>query len=282
MRKSAIYIFLLIPIFLFLSCDLDTHLFNAKEIDEYELPDNTIQNALIEQVTFKSDGNTIYGYWVKSNGSQPDLTILYCHGNKHSIDEYWDRVMYLHQLGVNIFIFDYRGYGLSEGEPYEQGLYADGDAALNYVLSLDGVDASSLILYGYSLGNVVSIYLAAEKITPLCLIAESPFASANSLTQGSTVLDIPSRWLTDGEFDNAEKIKNIDTPFLLFHGEDDDFVRYRDNGKVVYNNAPLPKSFKLIENAGHSDVPETMGIDNYLAAIQEWIDFSMPGAKSQM
>jgi len=282
MRKFMTHIFLFIPLFLFSTCELDTNLFNPKEIDEYRLPGNTIQISLIEQVTFESDGNTIYGYWVKSNGLQPNLTILYCHGNKHSIDEYWDRVMYLHQLGVNILIFDYRGYGLSEGEPSEKGLYADGEAALNYVLSLDEVSASSLILYGYSLGNVVSIYLAAEKITPLCLIAESPFASANSLTQGSTVLDIPSRWLTDGEFDNAEKIKHINTPFLLFHGEDDDFVRYRDNGKVVYNNAPLPKSLKLIKKAGHSDVPETMGIDNYLAAIQEWIEFSMLGVKSQM
>ncbi len=92
----------------------------------------------------------------------------------------------------------------------------------------------SLCFYGYSLGNVASIYLAAQIQNPLCLFSEAPFASANSLTQGSVVLDVQPRWLTDGEFDNEKNIKVINTPFLLFHGEDDDFVRYRDNGKVLY------------------------------------------------
>jgi len=266
---------LILLVLIILSCELDGNLFNAKKIDQYTLPGNIIPESLIEQVLLDSEGNTLYGFWVASNGERPNMTILYCHGNKYNIDEYWDRVMYLHALGVNIFIFDYRGYGLSEGESSEAGLYADGDAALNYVLSRNDVNADSLIIYGYSLGNVVSIYLTAAKINPLCLFAESPFASANSLTQSSTVLDIPALWLTEGKFDNAEKIKNIQTPFLLLHGEDDDFVRYRDNGKVIFENAPQPKSLVLVPKAGHSDIPEIMGINSYLQKIDEWIDFSI-------
>ncbi len=276
MNKYFCKVGLLLPLVVITACELDGFLFNEEKIDQYELPDNTIPQTLLEQVTFESEGNTLYGYWVASNGQRPGLTILYCHGNKHNIDEYWDRVMFLHQLGVNIFIFDYRGFGLSEGESSEAGLYADGEAALNYVLSRNEVATTdSLCFYGYSLGNVVSIYLASKITNPLCLFAESPFASANSLTQSSLALDIQPLWLTDGEYDNLDKVKRIKTPFMLLHGKEDDFVRYRDNGRLVFENAPEPKELVLVPIAQHDDVPETMGIDRYLELIDGWINFSV-------
>jgi fermentation-respiration switch protein FrsA (DUF1100 family) len=266
----ALFVLLLI----FSGCDLDDYIFNEKQITQYNLPNNTIPDSLLEQVTFNSEGNKLYGYWVKSKNGNAGITILYCHGNKHNIDEYWDRVIILHEIGVNVFIFDYRGFGLSAGTSSEKGLYKDGESALNVVLNSYHVHPDSLCLYGYSLGNVVSIYLAAEKVNPLCLIAEAPFASANSLTQGSLILDIPALWLTTGEFDNVVKIKQIKTPFLLLHGEDDDFVRFRDNVKVVYENAPSPKSLKIVPGAKHNDIPEKMGIDVYKSLIQDWLEFS--------
>ena len=265
---------LILSSMLIFACDLDSFLFNNTEIDHYSLPGNTIPDSLIEQVTFQSEGNTLYGYWIDSNGSRPGLTLLYCHGNKHNIDEYWDRMMMLHELGVNLFIFDYRGFGLSEGESSESGLYADGEAALEHVLSR-GILPDSLVIYGYSLGNVVSIYLCAETVDPLCLFAECPFASANSLTQGSLILDIPSLWLTEGEFDNAERVKSISTPFMLLHGSDDDFVRYSDNGKIVYENAPEPKLLKLVPGANHDDIPQVIGVDVYLEEIINWIQYNL-------
>ncbi|MBN2009607.1 alpha/beta hydrolase [candidate division KSB1 bacterium] len=263
--KLSIFLLLLLT-----SCSLDANLFNAKETSAYKLPGNTIPDSLIEAVTFSSQGNKLYGFWVRSSGAHPDVTILYCHGNKYNIDEYWDRVMDLHQLGTNILIYDYRGYGKSEATSSESGLYADARAALQYTLGRT-IAADSLVIYGYSLGNVASIYLAATQTTPYTLIAEAPFASANSLTQGSTVLDIPALWLTDGSFDNASKIKNIKCPFLLLHGEADEFVRFRDNGKVIFENAPDPKKLVLIKDANHTDIPETMGVNTYLETLKAWI-----------
>ena len=269
------YLTLILSGLILASCTLDSNLFNPEEVDAYQLPGNTIPANLIEEVELDSDGNKIYGFWVSSNGERTGLTILYCHGNKHNIDEYWDRVMLLHELGVNIFIFDYRGYGKSEGESSEAGLYADSEAALEYVKGRPEYNSDSLCFYGYSLGNVASIYLAAEIQDPLCLFSEAPFASANSLTQGSLILDIQPRWLTDGEFDNAENVKKINTPFMLFHGEDDDFVRYRDNGKVVYDASPNPKELVLVADAVHDNVPYIMGKENYLNKIRDWIRFSI-------
>jgi len=254
------------------ACNVDSFLFNEKKISSYSLPGNTIPTEKIRLVTFNSEGHKLYGYWVTAGDSLRGLTILYCHGNKHNIDNYWDRVMFLYDLGVNIFIFDYRGFGLSEGAASEQGLYRDGEAALRYVLEEMQVPADSLCLYGYSLGNVVSIYLAATRIDPLALIAEAPFASANALTQSGVGLDLPTGWLTKGDYNNAEKIRTIHTPLLLLHGANDDFVRYRDNGRVVFQNAPQPKKLYLIEGANHTDIPEIMGLEKYRQVLQEWID----------
>jgi len=253
-------------------CKLDSFLFNEKTISKYELPGNTIPDSLIKQETFQSGGNKLYGYWIASGDPYNNLTILYCHGNKNNIDNYWDRVMYLHGLGVNIFIFDYRGFGMSGGKSSETGLHEDGSSALNFIMSKYNVKADSLCLYGYSLGNVVSIYLAAEVVNPYRLIAEAPFASANSLTQGSLILDIPQGWLTEGTFNNADEIKRIKTPFLLLHGTADDFVRYRDNGRVVYENAPEPKKLILVEGAVHTNVPETMGINKYRQTLRSFMN----------
>lgn len=256
------------------SCSLDNNLFDPEELDSYKLPGNTISNDLIEEITLKSDKYQISGFWISSNGERPGITILYCHGNKHNIDEYWDRVMLLHELGVNIFIFDYRGYGKSEGESSESSLFVDSKAALEYVKNRFEYYPDSLCYYGYSLGNVASIYLASEIQSPLCLFSEAPFASANSLAQGSLVLDIQPRWLTKGEFDNVKRIKNINTHFMLFHGLNDNFVRFRDNGELVYNEAPDPKELVLIKEAVHNNIPYVMGQENYLNKLKGWINSS--------
>ncbi|MCU7493007.1 MAG: alpha/beta hydrolase [Ignavibacteria bacterium] len=270
MKKIILYISLFVAIAA-QGCDMDSFLFNDKKISAYKLPGNNIPDSLIKQVTFISGGNTLYGYWVKGENYYNSFTILYCHGNKENIDNYWDRIMYLHQLGVNVFIFDYRGFGMSEGTSSEVGMHEDAEAAWNFIKVNYAVKPASLILYGYSLGNVASIYLAAEVVKPMALIAEAPFASANSLTQGSLVLDIPAGWLTKGKFNNAEEIKKITTPFLLLHGSDDDFVRFRDNGQVVYDNAPEPKTLIVVPGAVHTNIPEKMGVEEYLMSLRKFL-----------
>jgi len=255
-------------------CDMDSFLFNNQKIAQYTFPNNNIPDSLIEKVTLKSESYTLYGFWIKSNGDYPGRTILYCEGNKHSIDNYWDRVMVMHKMGFNVFIFDYRGYGMSEGESSEDGMHKDAEAALDYVLNVRKVSKDSLCIYGFSLGNVASIYLASSRVNPASLIAEAPFASANSLTQGSIGLDIPELWLTKGSFNNAELVKKINTHFLVIGSKGDDFVRFDDNAKVVYENAPMPKKLELLTNAPHPDFVVSMGEDAYIKLIKDWILFN--------
>lgn len=261
--------------------DMDGFLANEAEVEAYRLPGNTIPEHLIDEVALDSEGHTLYGYWVASNGERPGLTILYSHGNKHHIDEYWDRVMLLHALGGNVFIYSYRGFGRSEGTFSEAAMLADARAAVDFVRTHPDVNADSVGFYGYSLGNVASIYQAAELMDPLFLVAESPFASANSLIQASTGLPLPAGWLTTGSFDNAARIRRVQTPVLVIHGRDDDFVRLRDNGKVVFERAPEPKMNRWIDGARHNDIPAVMGEERYLALLEEWIRFASTYAASE-
>jgi fermentation-respiration switch protein FrsA (DUF1100 family) len=198
-------------------------------------------------------------------------TILYCHGNKDHLQYYWDRVEFLYRAGFSVFIFDYQGFGMSEGEASEEALYADGRAALAYVLSRPDVDTSRIVFYGFSLGNVVSIDLAANIRRPRVLISEAPFASAQALVQSGSLLDIPSSYVMQGEYRNDEKIKRVTSPFLLLHGVDDTFIDIDKNAAVIFERARDPKQFIRVAGANHSDVPQTMGLSTYENVVRTFV-----------
>ena len=250
---------------------MDDFLFNSKKIDKYSLPGNTIPDSLISEVVINSQGIKIYGFWIESNIKNTKKTILYFHGNKNNIDEYWDRVILLCKLNFNVFIYDFRGFGKSEGTSDETNMKIDAEAVLNYMLTEKKIPVDSTIFYGYSLGNYPAIYLASVN-KPLCVIAETPFASANSITQSSIGYDIPPLWLTDGNYDNVLNIKKIKSPFLLMNGDDDEFTRYNDNGRIIFENAPQPKTLLIVKGAGHTNIPSSMGLDNYIGYIGNFIN----------
>ena len=119
------------------------------------------------------------------------------------------------------------------------------------------------MLYGYSLGNVVSIDLAAGSVNPYRLIAEAPFASAEALLHNLTLLDIPGSFVIDDNLNNAVRIRGIGTPLLHLHGDAVDLIQWDSNGRVVYDNAPRPKEFELVHGANHTDLPWIMGIEDH-------------------
>ncbi len=249
---------------------LDSMLFNNSTLTSYTLADSVIPESAREQVILTSqDGAKIYGYYVHSNGKHPETTILYCHGNRDHLQYYWDRVELLYKTGCNVFIFDYEGYGMSEGTPTEEHIYADGRAALDYVLTKDTA-VHSICFYGFSLGGAVAIELASHVMAPHALITESAFASSDALVQSGTVLDIPHEYVMDGVYDNASKVRSIHVPYLLFHGVDDKFVDLAKNGQVLFDNANEPKEFVKVPGADHSEVPQKYGCDAYVATVEAW------------
>jgi fermentation-respiration switch protein FrsA (DUF1100 family) len=128
-----------------------------------------------------------------------------------------------------------------------------------------------LAFYGYSVGCAGAIDLAAYAFTPTCLCLESPFASASVLLQSGTLLNIPSSYIMQGEYNNAEKIKKVHAPLLLIHGIDDKFIDIDENGAVVFNNANPPKQFIRVPGADHEGVPSALGESNYIKTIRDFV-----------
>ena len=135
-----------------------------------------------------SDGLSLHGWFARKNlgnvgaSETPQYTLLFCHGNAGNITHRLENLAYLVQLGLQVFIFDYRGYGKSEGRPSEDGLYRDALAAYDYMVSRDDVKNQSLIIFGRSLGGAVAVELATQRPCHK-LILESTFTSAQDMAR---------------------------------------------------------------------------------------------------
>ncbi len=251
--------------------DLDDALFNETKLSSYTLRTTVIPESLRTQVVLESQGKKLFGYFVRSNGPLRNFTILYNHGNRDHLQYYWDRVELLAKTGANVFVYDYQGYGMSEGEPSEQGLYSDASAALAYVLSRPDVRKEYVVYYGFSLGCAAAVHLAANVRAPHALVLEAPFASTSALARSGYLLDLPSSFIMRGVYDNAEKIRRVHAPLLLMHGESDAFIDIQRNAQVVFDNANDPKTFIRVKGADHSQVPEKMGEEFYIRTVRDFI-----------
>ncbi|PCI96493.1 MAG: hypothetical protein COB15_10020 [Flavobacteriales bacterium] len=291
-------ILLIIIASLLTSCfKLDDNLFNPdSEIVEYKLDNYTgeqdfvldasyaIPSNLINVFTLNSQApsesvsTTIYAIYIGDVATiNTDTVIMYCHGNKWHMDFYWQRAKLLaHSGGKNnygVMMVDYRGYGLSEGKPSEDGMYADVDAALNW-LKQNGLSNDRLIMYGFSLGTAPVCELTAKprSLTPSKLILEAPYASVAVMVQDAAVLGMPSSFVTGLSIDNAEEIKSVNQPLMWIHGEDDSFLNINTHGQVVYDNHQgVYKEAHKINGADHSEVPLMFGFQNYCSALDLFI-----------
>jgi alpha/beta superfamily hydrolase len=292
------YIIVTFTLFLLSSClRLDDNLYNLSDkITEYKLDNYTgeqdfildnsyhIADSLIHHFTLSSKGpedniaTTIHAIYIGSISKiQTDTVIMYCHGNKWHMDFYWQRAKLLaHTSGKNkygVLMIDYRGYGLSEGKPTENGLYADVDAALSW-LKLNGLSSSRLMMYGFSMGSAPACELTNKprSINPSKLILEAPFASVDVMVNDASLLNMPSSFFTNLKIDNAEEIKTIKQPFCWIHGTNDNFLNINTHGEVVYKNYNgIYKDAYRISNADHGEIPKKMGFDNYLNTLSNFI-----------
>jgi pimeloyl-ACP methyl ester carboxylesterase len=245
----------------------------------YDIPKNLISIfSLSSQTSTESKATTIQALYIGDvNKINTDTVILYCHGNKWHMDFYWQRAKLLaHTNGKNnygVLMMDYRGYGLSEGKPSEEGMYADVDACMKW-LKEKGLTNERLIMYGFSLGSAPACELSANPHTliPSKLILEAPFGSSSIMVQDASQLNMPAEYFTDLKIDNAEEIKKVAQPFLWIHGLNDNFLNYKTHGQVVYNNYKGVYSEKhLIEGADHGEIPAKIGFSAYLGVLGKFI-----------
>jgi fermentation-respiration switch protein FrsA (DUF1100 family) len=201
----------------------------------------------IELIT--EDDIKLHGWFVPCEVSA--TTVLILHGNGGNIGDRISWVKLLHDLGVNIFIIDYRGYGQSEGKPFEEGLYRDARAAYNWWVAERKARGERLILFGESLGGAVAVNLA-ERVAPSGLILQSTFTSARDMAKSMFPIGLLQPML-NVHFDSAGAITRIRCPKLFIHGDRDEIVPFR-LGQNLFRLAPAPKFFYTVPGAGHNDL----------------------------
>lgn len=278
-------------LFVFSSClKLDDIAFINESINEYQLDnyDDDIDFRLdssysvedIHFLTLNSEEFEIAAIYIGDiNTISTDTIILYSHGQSLHMDYYWQRAKLLANCGsknrFGVLMYDYRGYGLSQGNPTENGLYSDIRAAFQWLID-NGSLPERIVSYGFSLGSAPATDLMAfghNSQFPSKLILESPFASADFITQESTIIDVSASFITTLEFDNTEKIKLVSQPFMWLHGIDDDYVAITNGEAIIAHYSGVDSSYFRVVGAKHgkNGVPQTMGFDNYLSEIETFL-----------
>ncbi len=186
-----------------------------------------------------------------SSDTAADLPVLlWCHGNAGNLSDRYAFLTRMLTLPVHIFIFDYRGYGRSEGRVSEDGMYRDVTAAYGYLQTDLGYATKDIVVFGNSLGGVPAVYLAArEKVAGVIL--QSTFTSVPDMA-GVSMPFVP-RFLVRTQMDSINRIVDVTCPSLFIHSPNDEVVPYRF-GRQLYEAANEPRDFYEIAGATHNDI----------------------------
>lgn len=196
-------------------------------------------------------------------------TLLYLHGNDRNIASNVTHVQRLHDLGYNVLMTDYRGFGRSSGgQPSEAKVYEDAESTWQYLLMQRGIKPRKLFIYGHSLGGAVAIDLATHHPDSAGLIVESTFTSMQAMGEHRYGF-LPIAWLLNQRFDSLQKLPQLKIPLLIIHGTWDKEVP-AEMSIQLYAAAHEPKLLTLIEGGGHSN-SGSIGWVEYRDAMNSFI-----------
>jgi len=210
----------------------------------------------------------IHAWWVQ--GNNPSLgTVLYFHGNGGTLGGI-DQMDRIHELGFSVLVISYRGYGKSEGGfPSESQVYADAEAAWNYLTQNRKIPAKQITIYGYSIGGAVAIDLAAKHPEARALIAQSTFTSMKDMAARNSYFRVfPLEIILTQRFNSIEKVKSLKMPAFYIHGDADELVPPAMS-KALYDATPTTKQLLFIPGAKHNDAEFT--IEN-LETIRKFLE----------
>jgi fermentation-respiration switch protein FrsA (DUF1100 family) len=246
----------------------------------YKPGNGWVKPAAAEDVWFvTSDGNRLHGWFFQSSAKASAATIIYFHGNGGNVANVGWVGERLAARGYNALIFDYRGYGRSEGQlEDEQGLYADAEAAYQYVLKDRSVPPGAIVLYGQSLGTAAVAELATRHECA-AIIMESGMSSASDMaTAALPWLPRQLHFLARNRFDSARKLSTVHCAVLFTHGDPDHTIP-TDQGRALFAAANEPKKLLIFAGAGHN-VFGSVG-DSYLDTIAEFISNAIRSADTE-
>jgi hypothetical protein len=212
-----------------------------------------------------ADGINLHGWYIPV--ATPRGTLLFFHGNAGNISHRLDSLRIFHGLGLNVLIFDYRGYGQSEGNPDEAGTHLDARSAWRHLTLERGVATDRIVLFGRSLGAAVAARLATE-VRPGGLILESAFTSVPDLA-ADLYWWLPARRLAKLQYATREHLARVTCPVLVVHSPEDEIIPYR-HGRALFAAARPPKDF--LELRGDHNAGFLLSGTDYVAGLDAFLN----------
>jgi fermentation-respiration switch protein FrsA (DUF1100 family) len=220
------------------------------------------------------DGVRIHGWYLPVRDAR--WVTLVSHGNAGNISHRLDRALLLQgRLRSSVFLYDYRGYGASEGSPDEAGTYRDARAAYRYLVEEKRVKPAELVLFGESLGSAVALELALAR-PAAALVLEAPFTSVPDVAR--TTIFAPLAPFVRTRYDSLARIPRLRMPLLVTQGDRDEVIPPA-HGRRLFDAAPEPKRYYAIPGAGHNDT-YFVGGDAYWRALSDFLDFVAAGRRA--
>jgi uncharacterized protein len=228
-----------------------------------------------EEVWFRNaEGLKLHGWLFHSTTRPAAATVVYAHGNGGNLSYCGWVGEGLAARGFDVLLFDYRGYGRSEGESAgEAGLYADAEAAYDFVTKERRVPPHRVVLYGQSLGTAAVADVAARRECG-ALVLESGLSSAADMA--AVVMPWLPRFvrrLTKNKLDTVSKLPQVRCPVLVVHGDRDEVIP-ASQGRKLFESAPEPKRLVIVERAGHNDL-SNVGGEKYIDTLAEFVRTSL-------
>jgi len=251
---------------------LDFFLFDGApaSLEDYDFTSDKLDGIPPERITSElipvgESGDEIHVIFVERDPGKLDprfdpgdgLTVVYSHGNFNNMLKYFYRLSYWEDMGFNVVMYDYRGYGASSGETTESNVYEDVVAAYDYARGRDGVGL--VFAAGRSMGGAPNVYLCSEESgrEVAACFTESTFTGTDQLVDDGASFDFEGSWFVDTSFDSVGRIEKVDIPFLIMHGTLDQTVDH-SNGERLWNavkeNNPANR-FYSVEGATHRNLP---------------------------
>ena len=211
-----------------------------------------------------ADCVSLAGWYVPCENARG--TVLMCHGNGGNIGDRLHPIGLFHELGLNVLIFDYRGYGESAGKPSEAGTYQDARAAWQYLAAKRNTPPDKIVVFGRSLGGAVAAWLA-EQVAPVALILEATFTSIPDM--GARLYPwLPIRLLSQYRYNTLARLERIHCPVLIAHSRDDNMIPF-EHGQKLFAAAREPKTF--FELTGDHNEGEVLTSPAYRQALDTFL-----------
>lgn len=197
-----------------------------------------------------TETESVHAWFVTCSGDKSDCpVVLFSHGNAGNISNRLETALFLNGMGADLLMYDYRGYGQSDGKPDEAGCYQDVLACYRWLVDERNVSPERIVIFGRSLGGAVAADLAT-KVPCRSLIIESSFTSAEAMGKRMFPF-MPIRLLLRYKFDALAKIPAIQCPVLICHSPDDEIVPFQ-MGRQIFDAAPQPRRFVTL-SGGHNE-----------------------------